>query len=308
VPNVSVIIATYNRSNVLTYALRSLLRSSYADWEALVIGDACTDDTAAVVASLGDPRISFTNLPRNIGEQSGPNNEGFRRASGRYIAYLNHDDLWFPDHLELAVAALERTGADLVYALAAMFGADGTRVLGNISPNGRYPADLFVPASCWVLRRELLESLGGWRSARDCYVFPSLDFLQRARAAGKDMRLLPKLTVVHISSVVVPGAYARRAVGPQAQHFHRLTTDPHYREDLLADLALDELTMHRWFGVRYHARRILEIGSRRLALRLGISPAVAVQLINGRRRGTLIDDLRRARGLPDLKYRKGAQR
>lgn len=110
---VSVIIATYNRSNVLVHTLRSLLRSTDTDWEALVIGDACTDDTAEVVASFDDPRITFTNLPRNIGEQSGPDNEGLRRATGRYIAHLDHDDLWFPDHLERAVGALRDTGVVL---------------------------------------------------------------------------------------------------------------------------------------------------------------------------------------------------
>ena len=58
-PLVSIITATYNRSNVLGYTLRSVQRSTVADWEHLVIGDACTDDTARVVAGLGDPRVRF---------------------------------------------------------------------------------------------------------------------------------------------------------------------------------------------------------------------------------------------------------
>ena len=75
-PLVSIITATYNRSNVLAYTLRSALRSTVADWEHLVIGDACTDDTALVVAGLGDARVRFHNLAENFGEQSGPNNAG----------------------------------------------------------------------------------------------------------------------------------------------------------------------------------------------------------------------------------------
>jgi glycosyltransferase involved in cell wall biosynthesis len=94
-PAVSVVTATYNRSNVLRYAVESVLAQSFRDWEIIVIGDACTDDTAAVVASYEDSRIRFTNLERNFGEQSGPNNAGFAISRGRYIAYLNHDDLWF---------------------------------------------------------------------------------------------------------------------------------------------------------------------------------------------------------------------
>ena len=71
-PLVSIITATYNRSNVLEYALRSALRSTVADWEHLVIGDACTDDSADVVARLGDARLSFHNLPANFSEQAYP--------------------------------------------------------------------------------------------------------------------------------------------------------------------------------------------------------------------------------------------
>lgn len=82
-PLVSVIVATYERSNVLRLTIECVLRSSFADWELLVIGDACTDDSSEVVASFCDPRISFTNLARNVGEQSGPNNAGCAMARGR---------------------------------------------------------------------------------------------------------------------------------------------------------------------------------------------------------------------------------
>jgi GT2 family glycosyltransferase len=54
-----------------------------SDWELIVVGDACTDDTADVVATFPDPRIRFVNLPENVGEQSGPNNEGVRLGHGR---------------------------------------------------------------------------------------------------------------------------------------------------------------------------------------------------------------------------------
>ena len=85
-PLVSIILATYNRSPVLAHAIESVRRSTLTDWELIVVGDGCTDDTAAVVASFDDPRVTFINLPRNVGEQSGPNNEGLRLARGRYIA------------------------------------------------------------------------------------------------------------------------------------------------------------------------------------------------------------------------------
>jgi len=69
-PTVSVIIATYNRSNVLAIAIETVRAQSFQDWELLVIGDACTDDTGAVVAGFGDARIRFHNLAGNVGDQS----------------------------------------------------------------------------------------------------------------------------------------------------------------------------------------------------------------------------------------------
>src|SRR3712207_6530544 len=98
-PRVTVVVATYHRPVLLRRALASLLAQSVAEWECLVIGDAVTDDTADVVWSFDDPRLRFHNLPENVGDQSGPNNDGVRRAGAPIIAFLNQDDLWFPDHL-----------------------------------------------------------------------------------------------------------------------------------------------------------------------------------------------------------------
>ena len=77
-PKISVVIATYNRSRALGHAIESVLRQTFTDWELIVVGDACTDDTAEVVARYAgaDPRVRFVNLERHWGEQSAPNNVG----------------------------------------------------------------------------------------------------------------------------------------------------------------------------------------------------------------------------------------
>src|SRR5688572_29309589 len=99
-PRITVIIATYNWSTVLPYSIGSVLGQSLTDFELLVIGDGCTDDSEQVVSGIGDPRVQWINIPRH-GHQSGPNNEGIRRARSGYIAYLGHDDLWLPHHFEV---------------------------------------------------------------------------------------------------------------------------------------------------------------------------------------------------------------
>jgi glycosyltransferase involved in cell wall biosynthesis len=95
-PAVSIVTATYNRRRALACTIESVRRQSFEDWEMIIVGDACTDDTAETVAKFADPRIRFINLTRNFGEQAGPNNVGFAAANGPIIAFLNHDDLWLP--------------------------------------------------------------------------------------------------------------------------------------------------------------------------------------------------------------------
>jgi hypothetical protein len=91
-PRVSVLIATYNWSAVLPFSIGSVLAQTFGDFELLVIGDGCTDDSAAVVAAIDDPRVRWINLPQNTGHQSAPNNRGLQEARGELIAYLGHDD------------------------------------------------------------------------------------------------------------------------------------------------------------------------------------------------------------------------
>jgi glycosyltransferase involved in cell wall biosynthesis len=172
-PTVSVITATYNRANVLRYSIESVVARTLTDWELWVVGDACTEETEEVVRQFHDPRIHFLNLPLNIGDQSGPNNECVSRASGRYVAYLNHDDLWFPDHLATAVQAIEETGADLVFPLIVKRRTDDVYECNDLSDQGCYKPHLTVPASFWLLRRELAETVVPWRHYSECHAAPS---------------------------------------------------------------------------------------------------------------------------------------
>ena len=150
-PRVSVIIPTYNRSAVLRHAIASVLAQSFADFELLVVGDCCTDDSAAVVAGFGDPRIRWFNLPANSGHQSGPNNEGLRQARGELIAYLGHDDLWLPHHLQTLAAAIDE-GADIAAGITEFVGPGELRL--DIAPSaGIYRPGIWLPPTGFMHRR-----------------------------------------------------------------------------------------------------------------------------------------------------------
>jgi glycosyltransferase involved in cell wall biosynthesis len=126
-PLVSVRIATYNRAEtLLERALPSVLRQTYPRWEAVIVGDGCTDDTAERLAALGDPRIRFHNLPVNGPYPEGPArrwliagvpamNEAVRRAAGSWIAPLDDDDEWDDDHLEVLLGAALEARAEFAY-------------------------------------------------------------------------------------------------------------------------------------------------------------------------------------------------
>jgi glycosyltransferase involved in cell wall biosynthesis len=291
--------ATYNRSNVLRYAIQSVLDQSFTDWELLVIGDACTDDTADVVASFADPRIRFVNLATNAGEQSVPNNEGIRLSRGRYIAFLNHDDIWLPHHLSHLTAAIERTGADLVFSLMSLIQADGTSWLGSAC-RGRPDNQTTVPASSWLFRRALAESVGPWRYYRDSYRPPSQEWLQRARRAGGILICEPRLTVLAIQSAVRPGCYADRHEFEHQRVSERLKTEPDFLERELTTIALTHALvdprMGNSSGVTLYAARAWRNLIRHAITAVGLDPTLL--RLAPRRRGAAIDDYRRRRGLP----------
>ena len=307
-PLISIITATYNRSNVLKLAIESVLWQTFQDWELWVIGDACTDDTEQVVASFDDRRIQFTNLKENVGEQSGPNNEGFRRARGRYLAYLNHDDLWLPDHLEAALAGIEKTGADLVFTLVDAVSSEGRNSLACNVPSMRYEPGLMVPASCWLCRRELIEEVGPWRFYRECHSVPSQDWLFRAWKAGKELRLVPHLTLVAIYSGSRQGVYAKREARENQLYFDRIRNEPDFRAKELTSIATNyETPWHRWYPARTLLLRALRNAMVRFCVAAGLDPIAVRNFFIYWRKGAFIDLLRRRRGLEPLRRsREGA--
>jgi glycosyltransferase involved in cell wall biosynthesis len=303
-PLVSIVTATFNRPHLLALAMATVRRQTVADWEHIVVGDGCTDETAAMVATTNDRRVEFVNLPHNHGEQSVPNNVGVARARGRFLAFLNHDDLWLSDHVAAAVEALEATGADLVFTLVANVAADGPPRLHGAAPRGRYAPHLVVPASTWVMRRELAETVGPWRPARELYQAPSQEWLWRAWRGAHDLRGVPRLTVLMIASGARLDSYVTARSAEHEAYFARLADEARLRETELTRIALgyaardpDAATT---LAVADHLGRAAKNAVRRLVLALGVQPAAAAMLVRHRRRGGLIDHLRSVRGLPPL--------
>jgi len=241
-PLVSIIIATYNWSSVLRLAIHSVLWQTHQDFEILVVGDGCTDDSEAVVQSFGDARIRWHNLSSNSGHQTAPNNAGLRLARGRYIAYLGHDDIWHPDHLRTLVAAIIRGKADFASSLVEMIGPLGSnyREVAGIHPSGGYRGAKGLPVSGVLHRRDVVSRIGEWKDYREVWRNPDVDFEYRGVEAGMKFVSTGELTVFKFNSAMRKNCYIEKPFHEQLDCVRRIES----RRAFMFEEAIDIARVH----------------------------------------------------------------
>jgi len=110
-PKVSVIIPTYNRADLLSRAIESVLNQTFKCFELIIVDDASTDNTKEVVEEIQkrDQRIRYIRLDKNSGAPAHPRNVGIQNAKGEYIAFLDHDDEWLPEKLKKQIELFENS-------------------------------------------------------------------------------------------------------------------------------------------------------------------------------------------------------
>lgn len=165
-PEVSVIIPCYNHGHYLPHALNSVLAQTFVDWEAIIVDDGSTDDSAAVAARFTDPRLRYIHT-QNRG-LSAARNTGIRAAQGEYQAFLDADDEWEPAFLETCVRTLAREeGITGVVALARFIDENGRllpRIGGLVISESGFRAQLleggFFPTNAVLIRGEAVHRAG----------------------------------------------------------------------------------------------------------------------------------------------------
>ncbi|MBT8423090.1 MAG: glycosyltransferase family 2 protein [Gammaproteobacteria bacterium] len=110
-PLVSVVIPAYNRAHTLVRALDSVIAQTLQDFEIVVVDDASTDNTAEVIRDYSDERIRYLRHDSNQ-FAAAARNTGIAAATGRYIAFLDSDDAWFPEKLERQIDLLDGDDSD----------------------------------------------------------------------------------------------------------------------------------------------------------------------------------------------------
>lgn len=127
---VSVIMPAYNSVRYIGMAIDSVIKQDLSDWELVIVDDRSSDGTYEFVRERyrDESRVRLYRLDKNSGSPAMPRNFGLRQAVGRYIAFLDADDLWHPDKLSRQLADMADHGAVISCAAYRVIDAEGVRV------------------------------------------------------------------------------------------------------------------------------------------------------------------------------------
>lgn len=264
-PQVSVIISSYNRKRLLAEALRSVLAQQAVDLEVIVVDNGSTDGTQDQLAACGDTRLRVVRNRVSLGSVGG-RNTGLAAAEGEWVGFLDDDDLWSPDKLHAQLAAAQTTGRNWVYTGCVHIDAQGLIISGRppLAPDEvvqELPLRYVIPGgmSNLIWRRGCLDV--------DGLLDPRLPF-----PADWDvsLRLARQGPPAAVSRPLVAYRQHDTNMSRDAAHFRQ---ELHILQDKRADLAdgvpLDWGRQHRFIG-----SEALRSGSRRRAIE-SFSRAVA---------------------------------
>jgi glycosyltransferase involved in cell wall biosynthesis len=169
---VSVIIPSYNSARFLKDTITSVLEQSYKNIEVIVVNDGSTDDTENVIREF-DKDLRFFCFKKENGGVSNARNFGFKKSKGDYIAFLDADDMYFPDNLKKKVEYLENNyDFDLAHSDIQYIDITGKKLQRfnkglsglNLHTQVLLWNECVIPAfsSSIVVRRKVLEKIGDW--------------------------------------------------------------------------------------------------------------------------------------------------
>jgi len=122
---VSIITPTHNSEKFIAHTIESVLKQTYPDWEMLIIDDKSTDNTLEIINKYKDPRIKIIPLQKNVGAAEA-RNIGLRNAKGRFIAFLDSDDLWAQYKLEKQLKFMLENNYSFTFSSYQLMNEDGS--------------------------------------------------------------------------------------------------------------------------------------------------------------------------------------
>lgn len=130
---VSIVVPVYNAARYIRKTIDMVCEQTYKDWELILVDDASSDKSAEIISDIiesSGKRIRLIRKERNAGAAEA-RNTGIDASAGRYIAFLDADDVWMPDKLEKQIAFMEKTGASFAFH-SYEFGNELARPTGKI--------------------------------------------------------------------------------------------------------------------------------------------------------------------------------
>lgn len=163
-PTVSVIMPCYNGAKTIAESIDSVIAQTYENWELIIVNDFSSDNSLDIIKdyNLKDQRIRFFNTDKPSGSPSQPRNIAMSKASGRYIAFLDSDDIWHPTKIEKQLEIVQKYKTPFVfsnYEKMTSEGAISDRIV--ISPSRVTLKDMYYgnPMGCLTVMIDI-ETIG----------------------------------------------------------------------------------------------------------------------------------------------------
>jgi glycosyltransferase involved in cell wall biosynthesis len=162
-PLISVIIPTFNRSNKIIRAINSVLCQTYTNLEIIIIDDHSNDSTNKIIKSFlkkNNQKIFYIRNKKNYGNAES-RNIGIRKTKGRYIAFLDDDDLWFPDKIEKQIKKIISSRADGCFCKT--ISIEKNKVLGSkLLKNDLISFESGGPTGTWLIKKNVFSNIGSF--------------------------------------------------------------------------------------------------------------------------------------------------
>jgi len=181
----SIVMCTFNRGHLISESIQSCLDQTLQSWELIVVDDYSTDHTANIVEKFDDPRIIFIKSSAPKG-RSNARNVGLAMSKGKFISFLDSDDLIDPRKLETDIEFLQTSEiAGAVYSTAVckeidsgqILGIYGANQYGNLYDSTAFYLPLIIATSQVTIKRDIYQNVGGFDSELDR--FEDTDFFRR---------------------------------------------------------------------------------------------------------------------------------
>ena len=203
VPLVSIVMPAYNSQSYIRSAIDSVLAQTFKGWELLVIDDSSIDNTAEYVRAYSDRRIRYLKNAQNLGVAE-TRNKAIEIARGKYIAFLDSDDVWLPYKLAAQVELLEQ-GAVICYGSYARMSSDGRLLNKVIAPASLRYSDMLKSNSIGhltgIYRKDSFPNLRFESCGHEDYVFGCAQL--RFRAKCTPPCLIPSGTLSRAEKFIV---------------------------------------------------------------------------------------------------------